>query len=360
MSNKFHPLVVQEVVRETKESVSITFEVPENLKAEFSFISGQYLTLEAEINDENVRRSYSLCSAPYEDVWKVAVKKVKNGKFSTYANSILKKGDILSVMPPAGNFTATTNEKNQNHYLAFVAGSGITPVISIIKSILYKEPRSRFSLFYGNQKVESILFHDALEALKDTYIDRFSVHHILSREKIGSSLFYGRIDTEKCKQYANLLFDPSAISDYYLCGPSKMIFSLKDELISLGIDTGKIHFELFNTSDVASPVEKIEEKSDIDPSAEGNITIIYDQETIHIPLSYNGESILNAGIKAGLDLPFACKGGVCSTCKAKVIEGEVHMDVNYSLEKDEIENNFILTCQSHPRTPNVVVDFDQG
>lgn len=358
MSNKFHDLSVESVQVETEDCVVVSFDIPSENQKEYAFTSGQYLTLEAKINGEDVRRSYSLCSAPFENKWSVAIKQVEDGKFSTYANKELKAGDIIKVMEPDGNFKLEINEGNENHYVAFAAGSGITPIMSMIKSVLNGEPRSKFTLFFGNRNFDSIIFREQLEALKNKYLNRLSVHHILSKEKLGSPLFFGRIDAQKCSKLSTVFFDPSAVTNFYLCGPAQMIFDVRDELKNLGVDASKIHFELFNTDDIK--VEKKEEKASYDPATESKVTIVLDEESFEMPLAYGGKSILDAALEAGADLPYACKGGVCSTCKAKVVEGEVVMDLNYALEPDEVENGFVLTCQSHPRTATLTVDFDEA
>lgn len=358
MSRKLHDLSVKSVHAETKDTVVVSFDIPDDLREEFSFVPGQYLALEAILGGEPIRRSYSLCSAPFEKEWKVAIKKVEGGKFSTYANSELKAGDRLKVLEPDGNFKLNTKIDNQNHYVAFAAGSGITPVLSMIKAVLKEEPESRFTLFFGNRNFDSIIFREELENLKNQYLNRLSVHHILSKEKLGSPLFFGRIDAQKCTRFGSVFFDPTEVDSFYLCGPSKMIFEIRDELVNLGVDSASIHFELFNTDDIV--VERKVEEILFDPATESKVTIILDQESFDMPLAYGGQSVLDAALAAGADLPYACKGGVCSTCKAKVMEGEVVMDINYALEPDEVEKGFVLTCQSHPRTSTLTVNFDEA
>lgn len=355
-----HRIAVKKIVKETTDCVSVSFDIPAVLKSSFDYQPGQYLALETTIDGEKVRRSYSLCSAPHEGEWKVAIKEVASGKFSTYANRSLKEGDLVDVMPPMGNFALQTDIDAERHYIAFAAGSGITPVLSMIKEVLKVEPKSRFTLFYGNKNFDSIIFREEIEALKNKYLDRLSVHHILSKEKLGSPLFYGRIDAEKCGKFAKVFFDPSAVYGYYLCGPAQMIFGVKDQLIDNGVSSDRIHFELFNTDGLTDKKAPIADAEVYDTSAESKVTIILDGESFDMPLAYDGSSILDAALAAGADLPYACKGGVCSTCKAHVKKGEVIMDINYALEPDEVERGFILTCQAHPRTESVVVDFDEA
>ena len=358
MSKKLHDLSVLDVHSETKDCVVVSFDIPHELREEFDFVPGQYLTLETILNGENVRRSYSLCSAPFENEWKVAIKQVEDGKFSTFANSKLKSGDTLKVLNPDGNFKLDTKSENQNHYVAFAAGSGITPILSMIKSVLKEESGSKFTLFFGNRNFDTIIFREELEDLKDQYLNRLSVHHILSKEKLGSPLFFGRIDAQKCSRYCEILFDPKEVASFFLCGPSKMIFDIQDELTKNGVDSSNIHFELFTTDDIQ--IEKKEEEKSFDPTTESKVTIILDEESFDMPLAYGGLSVLDAALAAGADLPYACKSGVCSTCKAKITEGEVVMDINYALEPDEVERGFVLTCQSHPRTSTLTVDYDEA
>lgn len=354
-----HKIKVKKVIKETADCVSVSFDISKDLQPKFQYKSGQYLALETEINGEKVRRSYSLCSAPYENEWKVAIKKVEGGKFSTFANEELENNDELSVMVPAGGFALTPDKEAANHYVAYGAGSGITPILSMIKTVMHDEPKSRFTLFYGNRNFDSIIFREEIEGLKNIYLDRLSVHHILSKEKLGSPLFFGRIDAQKCEKFGKVFYDPAEVKGYYLCGPAQMIFGVKDQLIAQGVDSSKIHFELFNTSDI--PVtEKKEAEVTFDSDAESKVTIILDGESFDMPLEYGGASILDAALVAGADLPYACKGGVCSTCKAQITKGEATMDINYALEPDEVENGFILTCQAHPRTSEVTVNFDEA
>ena len=354
MAKGFHTLTIKDLKKETADSVSIALDVPADLQSTFEFIPGQYLTFKKEIEGEEIRRSYSICSSIKENDLRVAVKKVEDGKFSTFANESLKIGDQLEVMPPVGKFTVDLNANHKKQYVAFAAGSGITPIISIIKSVLAVESKSSFILFYGNKGVDSIIFHEEIEALKNTHLERLSVHHILSREKLQSDLFFGRINGEKCKKFSQLFFSKEKVDDYFLCGPYDMIMSVKDQLTALGIDKKKIHFELFTTPGQEQRVKKKE----VVETFIAEITIKMDGNTFEIKLKNDEESILDTALKTGADLPFACKGGVCATCKAKIESGKVEMDVNYGLEEDEVEAGYVLTCQSHPITQKVTVNFD--
>jgi len=353
-----HNIKVKEVVKETEDCVSISFDVPIEIQEAFEYLPGQYLTLEAEIKGEKVRRSYSLCSAPYENEWRVAVKKVSQGKFSTYANEILKSGDVLKVMNPMGNFKLECKPDHTNHYVSFAAGSGITPMLSMIKEVMQTEPNSQFTLFYGNRNTESVIFREELEGIKNRYLNRLSVHYVLSKERLMSEIFYGRIDEEKCRAFAKAFFNPNEVHSYYLCGPSQMIFTVRDTLKDLGVAESNINFELFSTDDMPTGENPVAEIAEVDRGKMSAVKVTVDGISFDFDLAYDGEDVLDAALSYGADLPFACKGGVCCTCKAKLTKGEVVMDVNYTLEPDEIEAGYILTCQSHPRTESIEVDFD--
>jgi len=299
-----------------------------------------------------------ITTSPAEEDLRVAVKWVKGGRFSSYANETLQAGEELDVMTPMGKFGVQISDKPDKQYVAFAAGSGITPIISIMKTVLEQEPTSHFTLFYGNKNFDSIIFREEIEALKNNHLEQVSVHHILSREALGSPLFKGRIDGQKCEAYSKVFFDAKAVDDYLLCGPEEMIFAVKDQLEADGVDGKRIHFELFTTAATkkAPPLVIPEDAANKDDS---QITIILDGDAIDFPLGAYSDNILDAALKQGADLPFACKGGVCCTCRAKVLEGEVEMHVNYALEPDEVEAGFVLTCQSRPRTPKVVISFDE-
>lgn len=355
MTPKFHSLQIADVRKETEDTVSIAFEIPSSLKDDYSFKAGQYLTLKAMIQGEDVRRSYSLCSSPFEKEWRVAVKQVENGKFSTFANSALKKDDVLEVMTPTGNFCVHTDAHASKTYVLFAAGSGITPILSIAKTVLHEEPTSTINLFYGNKGFSSIIFREELEALKNQYMDRFRLVHILSRESLGNAIQKGRITKEKCNELYKAFLINEEIDAVYVCGPEEMILGVKESMISNGVDEKKVHFELF-TSPGIKKTEEVKQSNE--QSISSNVTIILDGDVIDLPLNSSGESILDAAQKAGADLPFACKGGVCCTCKAKILEGSARMDVNYALEKDEVEAGYILTCQAHPTSEKLVVSFD--
>lgn len=354
----FHSLRVKKVERETDDCILIEFDVPDELKDTFRFKQGQNLTIKKVLNGEELRRNYSICTSPFDNRLKVAVKKVEGGLFSTWAYENLKAGDVLDVLPPTGKFYTSLQAEQKKNYVAFAAGSGITPILSIIKTTLLTEPQSSFTLIYGNRTKASILFKEELEALKDKFINRFRIYHILSREKTDAPLNYGRIDREKLHLLFDKVIDIRRCDDFFLCGPEEMIFCIQGFLAGKGVPAANIHFELFTvpgqkrqTSIATGEVtEKAEEKAQVSIKVDG-ILVDFD-------LGYESETILDAALKHGADLPYACKGGVCTTCKAKLMEGKVSMDVNWGLEQDEVEKGFVLTCQAHPQTATVVLDFD--
>lgn len=355
MALHFHKLKVKNIREETSDCVSITFDIPDQLKNDFVFKQGQNITVKSTINGEEIRRSYSICSSPLDNELRVAVKKVTGGAFSSFANEEMKERDVLEVLPPTGTFFTEVSVTNKKNYVFFAAGSGITPVISIIKTILLTEPESYVALVYGNKNVSSIIFKEQLEALKDKYLQRFRIYYVLSRERTEADINYGRIDAEKCNQFSRLI-DFKFIDEFFICGPEKMIFSVKGFLEKNDIDKNKIHFELFTTPARKNLKDSFDAEEKRDEGSE--ITVKSDGRSFDFKLDYNSNTILDAALAQGADLPFACKGGVCTTCKAKLIEGKVEMEVNYGLEPDEVKSGFILTCQSHPRSRKVVVDFD--
>lgn len=358
MSIHFHKLKIKEVRRETQECVSVAFEIPEELKKDFSFKHGQSLTMRIFLNGEEVRRTYSICSSPLQNEWRVAIKKQEKGIFSSFANENLKKGDELEVMQPVGKFYTELDPTNKKNYVAFAAGSGITPVISIIKTTLKTEPKSQFTLVYGNRNLNSIIFKEELEGLKDKFIERFRIIHVLSRERTDAPVNSGRIDADKLNDLKRLIKYQS-VDDFFICGPEEMIFSIKEFLETNGIDKKKIHFELFTTPGETRKSEVGSRKSEAKfEGPKSKISIKLDGRSFDFDLGMNDEPILDAALKQGADLPFACKGGVCTTCKAKLIEGRVDMEVHWGLEEEEVEQGYILTCQSHPKTEKVVIDFD--
>lgn len=358
----FEELVVEDVRKETNDCVSIAFAIPDHLKQTFHFTQGQNITVKTSVGGTEARRSYSICSAPGENELRIAVKQVPEGLFSTYANQSLKPGDKLQVLPPTGRFFTPLDAGQQKRYVAFAAGSGITPVLSIIKTTLATEPLSSFTLVYGNRSRNHIIFREALEALKNKYMERFSLIHVLSRETMDIPLFQGRIDAEKCTVLASALINLEGADEFFLCGPESMIFEVREFLEKSGVASGKIHFELFTTPSQQAGSQggrQTDVRENTGPEALlSRVTVKLDGRAFDIDLPYSGESILDAALVAGADLPFACKGGVCCTCRCKLTEGKVEMDVNYALEPDELAAGYVLACQSHPRSPRVQIDFD--
>lgn len=356
MSRHFHQLVIKEVRNETADCVSVRFEIPDDLQSLFQYTQGQSLTIRSFIDGQEVRRTYSLCSSPLEHEWRVAIKRVEGGVFSSFAHSKLKAGDILEVMQPVGRFNTPLDPGNHKHYAAFAAGSGITPVLSLIKTTLATEPFSHFTLVYGNRNRSSIIFFEELEAIKNKYMDRFTLINILSREKTETPVSTGRIDNDKLAELSRLI-PYNRIDEYFVCGPEEMIFTVRDFLEQKGVPSRHIHFELFTTP--GQQIKQTNTSQATDTGAVSQVSVQVDGRTISFPMSLTSDmSVLDAALAQGADLPYACKGGVCCTCKARVIEGAVSMDVHWGLEPEEIEQGYILTCQSHPTTDKLVVDFD--
>lgn len=356
MAESFFPLTVAKVSPSTPESVVVEFQVPEALKTQFAYKQGQYLTLQAQIAGEEVRRSYSLCSSPLEDAWKVGIKKVPEGRFSTFANETLRAGDQVQVMPPQGNFFVEVDPNRSAQYVAIAAGSGITPIFSIIKTHLLAEPNSTFKLFFVNRTVGSIMLKEELEALKNQFMDRLEIFYFLTQEFRDVPLFNGRLDQEKLDILFNRICDPATIESFFLCGPEKMILSTRDFLKEKGVAKDKIHFELFHAEGAKPEVRQ--QLSQQYEGKQSEVTILEGGKSLRFLTPQGKGNILDIALSNSADLPFACKGGVCCTCRAKLLEGEVKMLVHYGLEEEEIEAGYILTCQALPISEKVVVDFD--
>ena len=348
-ASRFHALAIADVVQETDDAISLAFAVPADLVARFAFRPGQYLTLRASIDGEDTRRSYSICSAPGEPL-RVAIKRVEDGRFSAWAHAALAPGHSIEAMPPAGRFTVPDGADN---LLAIAAGSGITPILSILKSTLAR-PGTRATLLYGSRSTARILFRDEIEALKDRHMGRLSVVHVLSREQQDIAVLNGRLDAAKL---AALL--PGLAADLpdaaLLCGPGAMIDAMTQGLVAAGLPQGRILHERF-TADGQPSRPRPPAKPGAAPFA--TATIIADGVSTEVPMA-EGEPVLDAALRAGLDLPYSCRAGMCSTCRARVVEGSVTMAVNYGLEPWETEAGYVLTCQSHPATPRLVIDYDQ-
>ena len=357
--SRFKKLKIKRIQRETPDSVVLTLDVPPELREQFQFTQGQYLTFRREHEGEELRRSYSICSSPLEGEWQVAIKQVPQGRFSSLAVQNLRVGEELEVMPPAGHFHTPLHATQAKHYLCFAAGSGITPVFSIIKTVLLTEPGSRVTLVYGNRGRNSIIFKEGIEGLKNRSLNRLSVYHVLSREQGEADLLFGRIDEEKAALFLQKVVPADQVDECFICGPEDMINGVRAALAAAGVAPEKIHFELFGSATagadkaarVAPPVGADDKKS--------VVTLRLDGSTRRLEMSYYGNTILDEALESGADAPYSCKNGMCSTCMARVTAGKVEMDVNYSLSEAEVAKGYVLTCQARPLTPEVTVDFDQ-
>lgn len=343
----FYNLQIKEVIRETPQAVSLSFEIPENLKETFKFKAGQYITIKTSINGEEVRRAYSLCSAPNSGEFKVTVKEVEGGKFSVIANNKLKAGDSLEVHPPEGKFVLVPGSAPKT-YAAFAAGSGITPVLSIIKTVLTEEPKSRFVLTYGNKSPEDTIFFKELLKLQAENSHRLYIEFVYSRTREEDSHF-GRIETSTVNYVIKNKFQDHPFDDFYLCGPEEMIDQVREVLIQNGVKKERIHFELFTTQDTGA----------IDTAIEGQteLTVLVDEEETTFNMDSN-ETVLEAALEHDLDVPYSCQGGICSSCIARIVDGKAEMRQNQILTDEEIAEGLILTCQAQPLTQHLKVDYD--
>jgi ring-1,2-phenylacetyl-CoA epoxidase subunit PaaE len=354
MTPRFHPLRVAEVRRETPDCVSLTFEIPAEVANDFRFMQGQHIGLRATFDGEELRRSYSVCSGCDDGELRVAVKKVAGGRFSIWVNDELKPGDAIDVLTPEGRFFTPLSSAHEKHYVAFAAGSGITPVLSLIRTTLAREARSRFTLVYGNRRMSSVMFHEALEDLKDRYLTRFALYNVFSREEQDVDLFNGRIDAAKVRQFLAALIPAATVDEAFVCGPASMIDEVEQALIEGGVAREHVHVERFGVPGAASsaPIDDAE-------AAEAKLTFVIDGVRREVDFHRGQHSILDAGRAAGLDLPYSCKGGMCSTCRGKLLDGQVKMAKNYALEPHEVAAGFVLTCQSYPLTERVVISYDE-
>jgi ring-1,2-phenylacetyl-CoA epoxidase subunit PaaE len=355
----YHSLEVAEVRPETRDAVAVTFKLPPELAAAFRYTQGQHVNVRAHINGEEVRRSYSICAAAQEQRLRILIKRQAGGVFSTWANQALHPGARLEVMPPAGLFHVPLDAQCQRKYLAIAAGSGITPVLSIIKTTLAAEPASEFTLFYGNRASSAILFREELADLKDTYLTRFTLVHVMSREHQDLDLLNGRLTPEKVRALLAYWGPLEAMDAVFLCGPDAMNHDIAEFLKSTGYAKSKIKAEQFAASQQHTGVRHLA----VPPVAAVETceaTLIHDGRHYQFPVIKGRETILDAGLRAGIELRYSCKSGVCATCRAKLVAGEVDMDGNFALEDYEIARGYILTCQSYPVTDKVVVDFDEG
>jgi ring-1,2-phenylacetyl-CoA epoxidase subunit PaaE len=353
---RFHRLAVRDLRREAADAVSMTFTIPPELTRDYVFAPGQYLTLRTTMDGEEVRRSYSICSGPDDGELRIAVKKVDGGAFSSWAADELKAGDALDVMTPTGRFGIAHAPDDARIHVGFAAGSGITPILSIVRGVLAREPQSQFFLFYGNRVTDGILFREALEELKDRYMERLSVFHVISQEEQDIPILHGRLDSDKVRVLLRSLVPAATVDHVFICGPTGMSEDIEATCREIGIPDARIHVERFVSELGGKPRPKKVIAAGAPPKAIASLII--DGKRRDVPVA-EGEAILDAALREGMDLPFACKGGMCSTCRAKLVEGEAPMELNYSLEPWELEAGFILTCQTHPSSAKVVVDYDQ-
>lgn len=357
MSSSFHVLEVAEVRREIDDAVSLSFSVPEALRDEFRFTPGQHLTLRTELEGEDVRRNYSICVAPHDGELRVAIKQVRGGRFSTWANTLLSAGQSIEVMPPHGSFTWFFDSKREAIYAGFAGGSGITPILSLLKTALREEPQSRFVLFYGNRSSSSIMFLEEIAALKNRFLDRLEVYHFLEDEEDDISLFNGRLDAAKTAEIFGSLVDPKDIDAAFICGPGPMMDAVEAGLKEAGLPGERILIERFTVGEMTS--EQIAAARDLERKAEGlKVKLTLEGRRRTVTFDADKGSILENARAAGLAAPFACKAGVCATCRAKVVSGKVTMKQNYGLSPEEVAQGYVLTCQAVPLTDDVELNFD--
>ncbi|HSE10205.1 MAG TPA: 1,2-phenylacetyl-CoA epoxidase subunit PaaE [Nocardioidaceae bacterium] len=352
----FHPLTIAAIEPLTDDSVAITFDVPEELREDYAFTQGQHLTVRTELAGDDVRRNYSICSPVSSGVLRIAVKRLPGGAFSEHALENLRVGDVVDVMTPSGRFFTELDPQNAKSYVCIAAGSGITPILSIVATTLEVEPQSRVSLIYANRTHASVMFLEEVEDLKNRYPDRLSLIHVLSREPQEVELFSGRLDVPRMQRFLETLVPPAEVDEWFLCGPFEMVASLRKQLVAEGVSKRSIHAEVFHV-ETTPPVRR----TSAAPSEEltgAEVTITLDGRRSSFVLAPDGPSVLEAALAVRPDAPFACKGGVCGTCRAKVLEGTVEMDTNWALEPDEVERGYALTCQSHPTSDKVVLDYD--
>jgi ring-1,2-phenylacetyl-CoA epoxidase subunit PaaE len=351
----FHPLTIAAIEQLTDDSVAITFDVPERLRDDYSFKQGQHLTVRTELAGDDVRRNYSICSPAGSGALRVAVKRLPGGAFSEHALDVLTPGDVLDVMTPTGRFFTELDAGNRKHYVCVAAGSGITPVLSIVASTLAAEPESQITLVYANRTHKSVMFLEEVEDLKDRYPDRFQLFHVLSREPQEVELFSGRLDADRMGRMIETLLPVDTVDEWFLCGPHEMVTELRKLLASEGVSRRTIHAEIFHVES-GRPVRRTTVEGADEAGAKVTISLDGRRSTFTLPA--DGPVVLDAALQVRSDAPFACKGGVCGTCRAKVREGSVAMDTNWALEPDEVEKGYVLTCQSHPTSDTVVLDYD--
>jgi ring-1,2-phenylacetyl-CoA epoxidase subunit PaaE len=359
MSVIFHPLRVRRIEPDTSEAVIVSFDVPEELREVFGFTQGQYLTLRTEIEGQDLRRSYSICAGVDDGELRVGVRKVQGGVFSNWINSSLQPGDTLQVMAPEGRFFVPIEPEAHHHHVGIAGGSGITPILSIMKTVLAREPFSRFTLIYGNRSLKSTMFKEEIEDLKNRYMTRLALQHVFSDEHTDVPINRGVMNREKIAEFLQGLVPAGQIDHVYICGPFQMNDEAEAALLAAGVPEERIHIERFGVAQPAGPVGAVVHEALPGDAEEARITIVRDGLSREIPFTKGQPSILDAASSAGLEVPFSCTSGVCGTCRAKLLEGEVRMERNFALDKNEVASGFILTCQAHPLTERVVLSFDE-
>ena len=360
MSVIFHPLRVRAIQPDTAEAVIVSFDVPEELRPVFGFTQGQYLTLRKEIAGQDLRRSYSICAGVDDGELRVGVRKVAGGVFSNWINEHLQPGDTLQVMAPQGRFFVPIEAQARRHHLGIAGGSGITPILSIMKTVLAREPGSRFTLIYGNRKLRSTMFKEDLEDLKDRYMARVVIHHVFSDEHTEADINAGVMDRDKLGEFLRSLVPAASVDHAYVCGPFQMNDEAEAALLAAGVPEERIHIERFGIAQQATgQVGAIVHEAQPGDAAQARVTIIRDGRQREIAFTREQPSILDAASAAGMEVPYSCTSGVCGTCRAKLVEGQVRMERNFALDRKEVAAGFILTCQAHPTTERVVLSFDE-
>lgn len=356
----FHPLSVKRIEPDTPEAVIVTFEVPPDLREVFGFTQGQYLTLRATVDGQDLRRSYSICAGIDDAELRVGVRKVRGGVFSNWINTQLRPGDSVQVMAPQGRFFVPIEPHAKRHHLGVAGGSGITPILSIMKTVLAREPRSRFTLIYGNRSLASTMFKEELEDLKNAYMARLALQHVFSDEPTDAPINHGLLDRDKVGEFLRTLVPPAEIDHAYVCGPFQMNDEAQAALLAAGVPEQRVHVERFGVAPSdAGRVDAVVHEAQPGDAERSRVVIVRDGLKREIEFRREQPSILDAAAAAGLEVPFSCTSGVCGTCRAKLLEGEVRMDRNFALDKADLAAGFVLTCQSHPLTERVVLSFDE-
>jgi len=359
MSVMFHPLKVREVMPDTAEAVVVAFDVPDDLREVFSFTQGQYLTLRRDIDGADLRRSYSICAGVDDGELRVGVRKVNGGVFSNWINAHLRPGDVINVMAPQGRFFVELDPASRRHHVGIAGGSGVTPILSTMKTVLAREPKSNFTLIYGNRALKSTMFKEEIEDLKNRYLTRLTLHHVFSDEHTDAPLNMGVMNRDKIGEFLKTIVPAASIDHVFICGPFQMNDEAEAALLAAGVPEDRIHIERFGIAPQAQQVGAVIHEAKPGDAETAKITIIRDGLKREISFTKDQPSILDAASAAGLEVPFSCTSGVCGTCRAKLVEGKVRMERNFALDKNEVANGFVLTCQAHPLTPHVVLSFDE-